>query len=633
MRKQILGATAAILGASVLSIGLPTAPTQAAAWKPITQIPFPAGQVTDVDVVSTGPGDAVAAAVVNGAVHAYTAVNGVWSGYAQVRGDVDATGLVLAANGAGDVAIGWEENVSGDYRLRVSRQVTPNSWSGLQLLTPAGSDVVGTADLGIAGNGLVIATATVDQGDQDNQLWVTEWAEGQVPTAPKLLNPSNSWNPSLDVNKKGEALISYTYNGLATDVVTVVRRTPGQGWNLGDSTSNTGDLATSTDVAISDNGQGQVIYAVVKNGFYVAETSRVLPDGTAMNAEYASPLDEYVYEPSVDINATGSALFTWVAKKDGLASIRHSSAPNASYPGASFKIPGAGIDATNPTARVSDSGLKVIQYGSSSYVTTVHRTSSVQPFSSTSTTNAFSPDHAVDVDDEGNAVMVGFKPAGGVFGRFLDAAGPTLAVTPLPANTLATTIPVDWTVSDSLSTGVSSDVYATTAAWHEATHSDPFVIAPDVDGTAANLPGTPGTSYCIQVRSTDTSGNSTTAPKTCTTIPLDDRALLGDGWNKVTNTGNFRNTLATTNVKGRTLSRNAVKVKRLALVVRKTTGGGIVKVTFDGVDLGNFSLDGTGKKKVIPVKTFATVKTGTLTIKVVSATGKLVSIDGVVLAK
>ena len=130
MRQQILGATAAILGASVLSIGLPSAPTHGAAWKPSTQIPFPAGQVTDVEVVSTGPGDAVAAAIISGAVHAYTAVNGVWTGHDQVRSDVDATGLVLAANGNGDAVVGWQENVSGETRLRVSRQLTATSWTG-----------------------------------------------------------------------------------------------------------------------------------------------------------------------------------------------------------------------------------------------------------------------------------------------------------------------------------------------------------------------------------------------------------------------------------------------------------------------------------------------------------------------
>jgi len=634
MRKQILGATAAILGASAITIGLPAAPTHGAAWKPTTQIPFPAGTVTDVEVVSTGPGDAVAAAVINGAVYASTAVDGVWSGFGQVRGDVDATGLVLATNGTGDVAIGWKESVSGDVRLRVSRQATATSWNGLQLLTPAGTDVVGTPELGISGNGRVFAATTVDSDDLDNELLVTEWAEGKVPGAPQVISPADAWNPALDVNAKGEALLAYTYTGLIDDVVSVHRRTPADGWNTGHGTQNSGNVAAAPDVALSDNGQGQVVYGVVSNGFYVAEASRVLPDGTVQHAQVVSPTNEYVYEPSVDINDTGSALFTWVAKKDGLANVRYASAANAAYPASSQLLPGASIDVADPTARISDSGLKVIQYSSGGYVTTAYRTSAVQPFVSTSTSNGFAPDHAVDVDDEGNAVMVGYKPAGGVYGRFLDAHGPTVTLDALPFATIDKTIPISWTADDSLSdVQDSTDVYASSVAWNKSAFTTPAIVVNDAPGNQADVPASSGTTYCIQVRNLDTAGNATTTDERCTTVPLDDRALLGDGWNRVTGQGHFKNTLTTTKKHGAMLTRSNIKAKRLALVVQKTATSGTVKVTFAGQDLGSFNLQGDGKKKVVNLATFGSVKTGTLTIKVTSADGKPVNIDGLAVVK
>ena len=589
--------------------------------------------MTDVEVVSTGPGDAVAAAIISGAVHAYTAVNGVWTGHDQVRSDVDATGLVLAANGNGDAVVGWQENVSGDNRLRVSRQLTATSWTGLQLLTPAGTDISGSADLGIAGNGLVIATASVEEDGTQNKLYVTEWAEGQLPGTPEVLSPADSWGPSLDVNTKGEALIAYAYSGLATDVVTVSRRTAG---GTGASATAPATPATSPrppDVALSDNGQGQVIYADVSNGFYVARTSRVLKDGTAMPDETVGPADEYVYETSVDINATGSALFTWVSKKNGTTRVLSASAANEAYPGTPAALTGSLPDAVDPTARISDSGLKVIQHSGNGQVVTHTRTGGINPFAPVYTGAGFHADEAVDVDREGNAVQVAFKPGGGIHGRFFDAAGPSVNLPALPLNTLDTTIPVEWTMQDSLSTIPNTDIYATTAAWNQAGHSAPSVIADNVAGTQADVPAVPGTSYCIQVRPTDAASNSTTTEERCTTVPLDDRALNGDGWNEASETGNFRNTLTTTSVKGRTLSRANVKAKRLALVVRKASNGGTVKVTFAGDVLGSYSLDGTGKKKVINLKTFPTVKTGTLTIKVTSATGKVVKIDGVVIAK
>lgn len=639
MRKQILGATAAILGASVLSIGLPSAPTHGAAWLTTHQIPFPAGTVTDVDVVSTGPGDAVAAAIINGAVHAFTAVDGVWVGHDQVRGDVDAEGLVLAANGKGDAAVGWEEVVSGDNRLRASRQVSPTSWTGLQLLTPAGADIAGNADLGIAGNGLVIATATVNGDEATNKLFATEWWEGQAPLPPKVISASHSWGPSLDVNTKGEALLAYTYSGLNTDVVTVSRRTPGQGWSIGDSTSNTGDVAAPPEVALSDNGQGQVIYSDIQNGFYVAQTSRVLADGTALPDQTVGPVDEYVYETSVDINATGSALFTWISKKNMLTRVFSASAANGAYPGTPSPLTGATTNAVDPTARISDSGLRVVQHSGDGQVVTHTRTGGIQPFVPVYSGNGFHTDDAVDVDREGNAISVAFKPAGGIIGKFFDAAGPTVAIDALPANMLEnpplpmTVFPISWTMADSLSTIPRSDIYATRAAWNEAGHSAPEVLVNDAPGTEADVPWKLGTSYCLQVRSTDAAGNSTTSSPSCTTVPLDDRGLVGDGWNKVTQSGNFRNTLLTTNKQGRTLTRTGVKAKRLALVVRKTDGGGTVRVTFAGETLGSYSLDGIGKKKVVNLAAFPTVRSGTLTIKVTSPDGELVSIDGLVAAK
>lgn len=494
--------------------------------------------------------------------------------------------------------MGWEENVSGDTRLRVSRQLSPTSWTGLQLLTPAGTDISGNADLGIAGNGLVIATATVDNADEDihQQLLVTEWPEGQLPGTPEVLSVADSWGASLDVNAQGEALVAYAYSGINTDGVTVHRRSPGNGWTLGDSTSNSGDVAAAPDVALSDNGQGQVIDADVENGFYVARTSRILPNGTATPDETVGPTDELVYEVSVDINASGSAQFAWTTKKGGTTRVLSASAANGAYPGLPATLTGTAPDAADPTARISDSGLRVIQHSGNGQVVTHTRTGTgIQPFAPAYSGTGFHADEAVDVDRHGHAVSVGFKPVGGVQGRFFDAAGPTVTLASLPLNTLDTTIPVEWTMQDTLSTIPNTDVYATTAAFNQAGHSSPAVVADNVVGAQADVPAVPGTSYCIQVRPTDAAGNSTTTEERCTTVPLDDRALNGDG--------------------------------------RKINNGGTVRVTFDGEVLGSYSLVGTGKKKVINLETFPTVRTGTLTIKVTSANGKVVGIDGVIVAK
>jgi hypothetical protein len=636
MRKQILGATAALLGAGTLTLGLPAAPTHGADWKTIDAIPFPAGSISEIEVVSTGDGDAVAAAIVDGGVVAATANDGFWAGTAQVRGPVNATGLALTTNANGDVVVGWKEDASGDTRFAISRQTGQTTFTGAQYVTPGnGADVVGNPDLGITAGRKVIVAATIDdEGDDiNNELITVAAAEGQSGVSTKVISAGDSWNPALDVNSKGEALLSWTYTGLSTDVVNVARRSAAGVWNLGNTTHNSDDVASATDVAISDNGQGQVVYAVVKNGFYVAASARILPDGTVQTADVISPLDEYVYEPSVDINATGSALFTWVAKKNGISQVRYATAANAADPTSAQLLPGSAPDLVDPTARIADNGLRVIQYAGSGHVTTQYRTSAVQPWVASSTASGFASAHGVDVDPAGNAVMVGFQPSG-ASARFLDAHGPAVTIYPLPANRLALDVDFAWWAFDTLSSAQGiSDVYLSKASWNQAAYGEPFLLDNDVAATEDTFDAVPGTSYCIQVRLGDTAGNYSNSEKECTTVPLDDNALAGTGWNRHDEVGNFHGTLSTTQKQGRVLSITGVKAKRLALVVKKVANGGTVKVTFAGDSLGSFSLQGTGKRKVVALKTFGSVRTGTLKITVTSADGKLVSIDGLVVAK
>ncbi|MDQ6522280.1 hypothetical protein RB608_01645 [Nocardioides sp. LHD-245] len=633
MRKQLLGLTTAALAVGTLSFGLAT-PAQADAWKTSTKVPFPNGTMTDVDVVSTGDGDAVAAAIVDGAVHAYTATDGVWSGHAVVRSDVDATKLVLASNGRGAAAVGWVENVAGVDRLRVSRQTGPASWTGLNLMTPSGTDVVGQPQLGVAGDGLVIAAATVDGEDIDNKLLVTEWPQGAGPGAPKTLSASDAWNPALDVNSKGEALIAYNYTGLINNVMTVSRRTPGQGWNLGDSTSNSGNIAAGPEVAISENGKGQVIYSVVSNAYYRAETSPVLTDGTALPGHLVSLDEDFASEPSVDIDDEGKALFAYVVAKDGTKSIRYATAADGAYPGNPATLTGTLPDAQRPIALTGAGGLRAIQHSGNSRVVTHYRTSQVQPFVPITSEQGHLPDTAADVDAGGNLVTIGLKPLEGAFARFLDAGGPSLALSqPGAATTLSTSIPLAWSVTDSLS-GLQpgTDIYATSAAWNQAQHGAPAVVIDNAPGNSAAFPAVLGTSYCFQARATDTAGNGTTTQKRCTTVPLDDTALTGKKWKRIAQAGAFNDTATTAKKKGRKLALSGIQAKHLSLMVTKAKKGGKIKVTWNGTLLKKISLKGTGRATVA-LADFAGVQGGTLKIKVISKNGRKVTIDGLVAAK
>lgn len=637
MRSKVLGLATAAVAAGALTLGVPTAPAQAVAWKAVTEVPFPAGTISEIEVVSTGDGDAVAAAIIDGAVHAYTAVDGVWTGHALVRADVDATRLVLASNQSGDNAVGWVENVAGDDRLRVSRQQSQAVWSGHLLgpMTPSGADVVGLPQLGISGDGRVITAATIDGEESNHELVVTEWAKGGgSPGAPKTISAGDAWNPSLDVNSKGEALLAYNYTGLIDDVLNVSRRSAAGVWSIGDSTSNSGDLASAPDVAIAETGEGQVVYAVVATEAYMVETSRVLTNGTALNGEILSNTPEFASEPTVDMDAAGNALFAWIADKDGTTSVRHARAAVGSYPGTPQTLTGTLPDAERPIARING-GRQFVQHSGNGKVTTHYRTSALQSFAQVSTGTGYAADTGLDLDRSLNAVMVGVQ-SGSTQARFFDSGAPSVALTqPGSSTTVSSSVPLKWSAADSLS-GLKpgTDLYLSSAAWNKSGFSAPAVVVDDAPGSERTYAAAPGATYCFQARVVDAASNAATSAKRCTTVPLDDKSLAGSGWTRAAKPGHFRGTWSATSTKGRVLTRTGVKATRLALVAARRTNGGRVEIRWNGTVIRTISLKGANANRVVfPIKTWDSVRSGNLKIKVVSANGRPVRIDGLVVAK
>ena len=63
-------------------------------------------------------------------------------------------------------------------------------------------------------------SATLHGGDSNHELVVNEWPKGGTPGSPHTISASDSWNPSLDVNSKGEALVAYNFTGLINNVLT-----------------------------------------------------------------------------------------------------------------------------------------------------------------------------------------------------------------------------------------------------------------------------------------------------------------------------------------------------------------------------------------------------------------------------
>ena len=194
---------------------------------------------------------------------------------------------------------------------------------------------------------------------------------------------------------------------------------------------------------------------------------------------------------------------------------------------------------------------------------------------------------------------------------------------------------VTWSATDSLTGVKTTDVISSSAAWNSATFSDPEVVGDNLAAGPFHQSGGFGRTYCYEIQAVDEANNlGQRSARRCTAVPLDDTALLGSGWGRAAKSGQFNGTWTTTSTKGRTLTRPGIRAKRLALVANRLPNGGLVEVRWNGALVRKVSLKGTAvTRKVYPIVTWGTVHTGTLRIKVLSASGRPVRLDGLVVAK
>jgi hypothetical protein len=151
--------------------------------------------------------------------------------------------------------------------------------------------------------------------------------------------------------------------------------------------------------------------------------------------------------------------------------------------------------------------------------------------------------------------------------------------------------------------------------------------------TSATFTGAPGTTYCFSARAIDGAGNASPfGTEGCTNVPVDNPTFKHRGkWAKKTGAGHYLNTFSRTKKKGAKLTLPGVQAKALSVIVTKCKSCGVIKVFFKGKLLKRINLrsKAAGRKKLrfVNLKTFTSVQTGTVRVRVVSK-GKLVIIDG-----
>ncbi len=155
--------------------------------------------------------------------------------------------------------------------------------------------------------------------------------------------------------------------------------------------------------------------------------------------------------------------------------------------------------------------------------------------------------------------------------------------------------------------------------------------------TRISAPLAPGDDYCFQVRAHNRAGQiGLWSRARCVTSALDDRAAtsLSSGWTKAGSPLYYGGTITRTTLKGATWTLGGVQLARVGIVATTCSTCGALGVYVNGALTATIDLQSptTLYQQTLTVPAF-TYRTGTLVLRVVSDTGKLVQLDGVALSR
>ncbi len=195
---------------------------------------------------------------------------------------------------------------------------------------------------------------------------------------------------------------------------------------------------------------------------------------------------------------------------------------------------------------------------------------------------------------------------------------------------LATRFPVSWQATDADSGVANFDARVRRTGPAGTQHA----VRSWLDATTvgnARFHGMPGSTYCFSVRARDQDGNvSDWSGWRCTALPLDDRALKRHGgWTRSRGERFYLGTRSMATRAGARLVRTRLSARHLGLVAVRCPGCGVVEVRWNGAFLRRIRLssDRLRAPRIVGQVSFARARSGTLTVRVVSA-GKRVVVDG-----
>lgn len=521
---------------------------------------------------------------------------GPWSAPVPVSPDSepnqDAASPQVAVDPSGNATAVWSRYDGTFSRVQTSYRPTGGSWT-----VPQNRSVEGAGGhdpkvaVDISGNATVVWYLH-PAGPGVDTIQVSQRISGAW-SSPLNLSPADgpSYLQQVAVDAAGRAIVVWQIDNGTNRIIQSRHQTSGGAWSVAAADlSPAGFNSFDPQVAVDAAGNTTVVWYLDNISNTAVQTSNRPFNGTWSSPLDLSPGGQVAFAPQVDVNAVGSAVALW-AGSDGSNFLVQSS-----------RRPVGGTWSTAVEVSAPDPNV------------------------------AGNPQ--VSLDAFGDATAAWVRSVGTdevVQATGLDVAGPITRMTaPTALSQTGTSVAAGWAGKDTWSNVASYDVRYQAAAWNGAFGPQlPWKNA--TTAGSATFPGRPGRTYCLSARSRDVVGNvGLWTAQRCTTTPVDDRSMTASaGWKRLLGNGFFQRTYTSTSRKGATLTLAGVRAKRLGLLVTTGRADGTVKVLLNGVSLGQFSLARPARKRVIiNVKTFPTVRTGTLKVVVVSS-GKLVRIDGV----
>lgn len=647
-RGVAIGCAAVIVGHG---IAVASASEAADGWLPPVAITTPTAGETWPVVAADGAGNAIAAWNDGNAGRVRASIrraNGTWSAPTTLGTLGPAIGHpAIAMNRRGDAVVAWER--WKDATIRAAYRPAGGSWSVSERVSaPYASGFVPKVAIDDSGIATVAWETQDEQGDVYDVLTSRRSTHGWSLARRIGRSFGDGESVRVAVDGKGNTFAVWQ-DKIGSDVrIRAARRPVNESWSAPVIISPSGRQATEAALAA---GGGRAV-ATWRSEDENTNQSVVVSSRAGTTGSWSSPVMlsgswHRAHSPDIAADGQGNAIAVWSAHDHDMGVVQAArQSPDGSWSA------GTTLSIANPGELAAYAATDITRHGRAVATWTDMRRRAVSAArmnpdgswgapATISAGDAAQEPSDVAIDGQGNPFAVWWfrsteqrlvRAAGADWG------GPFTTITKPSANgQTSTTFSVAWSAVDAFTHATATDVRYRTAPWN-GPYGAYASWREDAAATgSASMTGTPGTSYCFAGQSTD--ATDLTGPwsnERCTAVPLDDRAMkAAGGWTRDTNSGYFQGTRTYTKTYGATLTLDGAQGRYFALQATRCSGCGKVQVTLNGASLGTFDLasSSTLRKQLIPVKTFNTVQSGQVRIRVASGTGKAVYIDGLVVRR